>query len=243
MKPLSRRRAVLAALAAIGSGCLYLGNTAPTQSRTQVRSATLASATPPLGAFVIRVAASDLDLDAEQARVIGELVHDADESIRPLDDARVTFLEVLVRAVTEHRYDEATVAGAAAAVLVAARTTSMRLLHALVKLHGVLEPEQRRLLVARVGARWDGWAAAWHGGAPQDHPWLATFLRPAFPEDTRMIEDAVRIASRWADETSAEVRDACARPTLDDDDRRKLLERLRRAQGVHAERVARFVHR
>lgn len=224
---ITRRRSVLGAALLVVSGCLYIGNS-PTRSLTHVRSAELSSATPPLGAFMLRVAASDLSLDAEQARLTSELSRDANAAIQPIDEARAVFIEVLVRAVMSGRFDPVAAEYAADVVHGATRNAAPRLLVLLVKLHHALEPSQREALVARVRGRFDGWSSSWRGETPSEHPWLATFAEPAFPRDNASVDDAVRSARRWTKVLTEEVEAKAAQPTLGRDEQRELVDRLRK---------------
>jgi hypothetical protein len=220
-----RRRDSVVIAAVLGiSGCMVLGTTHDRAGTTHVHSAELATTTPTLPAFVVRIAIVDVSLDPQQTALATSLARDCDRYARPIDEARAVFLEELVRAVRSQQFEVPKAAPAAEAVVAAAAEAAPKLDAALAKLHAALDPWQRRQLAARVRARFHDWSSEWNGGVADDHAWLASIGSDRFASST----DAARATTkRWADGLIAEVR---AASRLDDAGRDALIARLRAAR-------------
>lgn len=221
MVRLSRRSTIVGAALLMASGCMILRGT-DRAGTTELRSAEIASGTPPLAAFVLRVALTDLSLAPKEAEIASGLVRDAERWTRSIDDARAVLIEDLVRSLNAGRFVPESEA-AADRVVAATEASGPWFDEALAKLHAALDPLQRRALVGRVRARFDGWSRDWSGGVASEHAWLATLETDAV---TGASEDARATARHWADGLLGAVRDNLARG--DDDERAELVRRLRR---------------
>lgn len=216
---------MLAAVFLAVSGCIYLERAIDRQPVTRVESADIASGTPPLAAFVLRVAVREVPLDGEQAARVGEIAKESEQWARPIDEARAVFIEVLVRSVEERRVSPG-IEGAAADVVRTTREAAPKYDAALRRLHAALEPSQRQELAQRVSGRFSGWAGEWKGGVPADHRWLGS-IGTARLESSEA--DATATAQQWVDALAKEVRDKAELPSLDEPGRRELVARLRRS--------------
>lgn len=215
----------MAAVILAVSGCVNLGSSSSRRTATHVQSADIASGTPPLAAFVLRLAVTDVPLDGEQAFVASELARESERWARPIDEARAVFIETLVRSAEEGRM-AATVDQAAAGVVRATAESAPKYDSALHRLHRALEPSQRRELASRVATRFPGWSADWSGGSPGDHPWLSSIGSDRLE---RSETDAAATAQRWTDALTKQVRGEIEAPSFDEPARRDLITRLRRS--------------
>jgi len=209
-------------------GCPYVGSNSEKPSTTTLTAARTASMAPPLAAFVVRVAEDEDALGPGPSRAVEQLVREVDESVRPVEDARVVFVEVLARALTEGRFEPAPAHVAADRVVRATEQAAPALRSAIERLHAVLVPRQRAALVEAVTARFDRWAHVW-GDAPgsiDEHAWIGTFAG-ASPATSDVERDAVTTARRWTSRLVGDVARIAEHPTLDARARSELASHLR----------------
>lgn len=215
----------------MGVGCVDLG---PSEryATTSVTASVVESRTPPLPLFILRLASSELTLGAEQAREVESLVIEAGVAVRPIDEARVVFLEILASSIEEGRYRAPAVTAAAERVVHATEQASPTLESALQRLHSTLTVSQRAALVQVVGRRIDAWAPSWRApssaaAALDDHRWLSALKTESFDRAAagEMGRDITVTARAWSLGLARHV--ATALETLDAAARRDLVTQLR----------------
>jgi hypothetical protein len=187
----------------------------PPASLTVVRAGEVESRHPPLAALVVRIARSDLDLDPAQEPEVDDLIRRTNAAIRPMDEARILFLETLARMVTEDRYSPALVALASERLVIATEAALPKLESALIDLHAALSPRQRVTLVQILNLRIAAWAPTWKlpktaAMMADEQSWigsLASDQEPPLDEQVlrAMREDAIFTVRHWSAQTSRRV--------------------------------------
>ena len=223
------RDVLLAGAVVLASGCLYVGSNAEQVSTTTLTAARTTTVPPPLAAFVVRVAEDEDALEPAKARAVEELVREVDEAVRPIEDARIVFVDVLARAMIDRRFMPASADAAADRFVRATEQAAPRLRSAVERLHAVLDMRERRALVEAVAARFERWERVWEtspGRTTEGHPWVGT-LAGNSPATNEIARDAVTTARRWSAGLVAEVGALAEDPALDASARGQLASRLR----------------
>lgn len=214
-----------------GAGCIYVG-ARERYVTTTVTAAALESRNPPLPLFVIRVARNELTLDATQSRELESLVREADVAVRPIDEARIVFLESLAGSVEEGRYRTVGADAAADSVVRATEQAAVSLASVMQRLHSALNSRQRAVLVQLVRERIESWAPSWgahsSGETVSDgHRWVTALATESFDSSAagELGRDITGTARGWT--ALLERRVAADLPSLDAAARRKLVVQLR----------------
>ena len=157
--------APLRPLACMMLGCALLGAVgcgAATglAGRTEVTGAQLATRTPLLPGFFVRVAEAQLSLTSEETRALGALAAEADAAMRPVDQARIVFLETLARGIEDGALGP-TVDVSRERLIRAATQAAPALRSVVERLHALLSPAERAFVVDVASSRLDRWAASW----------------------------------------------------------------------------------
>lgn len=226
---LSRRSAIAASAVLVASGCYWFGASDREPASARVESAEIASHTPPLSAFALRVAVADLPLDAHDSALATQLEHECEPWMQKIDQARELLVDVLVRDVEQHRFDASAAKAAADRVVAATDEAAPHLDAALVKLHDALDPWQQRSLEQNVRARFLGWSTEWNARSATDHPWLATLAEPALAAGATIDRDLHETAQHWVDSIIEDVGAKAPAVSFGDADRRDLIDHLRSA--------------
>jgi hypothetical protein len=128
------------------------------------------SRAPSLPVFVVRLAQGDIAEGASQRSTVDELAAEAEEVSRPIDEARVLFLEVLAESAEEGRVRADVVATVADRVVRATERAAPKLFLIVAELQRVLTKRQRETLVLLLAKSFDKWSPAWDATSPHPRP-------------------------------------------------------------------------
>ena len=216
---------LLTGLALLGTGCSAL-SAWPTPGTTTVTSASLATPSPPLALFVIRIADDQLPVAEPTRRAILALEADAEAASRPLTGARDRLSDTLVRSVNDGKTDAAAVVEARRGVVRAAEAAAPTLRATVERLHELLSADARASLHARVTAALGGWSQGWNAHRTAEPAWLASFGAATLPADG-IAEDVVATARTWSEDRSRATEAALQDGPLGSARRLALVEKLR----------------